>query len=244
MLDRASDGNTVEYMNGGLDYKLRQTSSSGGSLYYLQDHLGSTAALTDSSGSVVERQQYSPFGESSGSSLTRFGFTGRESDPETGLLYYRARWYDPAQGRFISQDPAGVIGGFNFYAYAGNNPLSFVDPMGLSWKSFLEGLAVAGVTSFFVALGMAALFSALTCATAGTALAVLPPILAAILGAESAYEIAMEIKALLTEDMCPDELHYRIGALIGRHPGRARWRQGRQRARRRLLRRGHARPHA
>lgn len=50
---------------------------------------------------------------------------------ETGLYYYRARYYDPKVGRFISEDPIGFVGGVNFYAYVNGNPASFVDPLGL-----------------------------------------------------------------------------------------------------------------
>jgi RHS repeat-associated protein len=60
-----------------------------------------------------------------------YAFTGREWDPETGLYYYRARYYDPGVGRFPSQDPAGLRAGPNFYAYARNNPVKFADPSGL-----------------------------------------------------------------------------------------------------------------
>jgi YD repeat-containing protein len=86
VLDKASDGSTVDYVNGGgIDNKLRQTSSTSPTSpqYFLQDHLGSTVALTDSSGGVSERQQYEPFGASSGSSSTRYGYTGREKDEAT-----------------------------------------------------------------------------------------------------------------------------------------------------------------
>lgn len=50
---------------------------------------------------------------------------------QTGFYYYRARYYDPKIGRFISEDPIGVRGGINFYSYVGNNPIGFADPMGL-----------------------------------------------------------------------------------------------------------------
>ena len=84
MFDSGSDGGSVDYINGpGVGDKLRQTTSSS-PLYFLQDHLGSTIALTDGSGAAVERQRYEPFGKSSGSSLTRYGFTGRELDSATG----------------------------------------------------------------------------------------------------------------------------------------------------------------
>jgi len=65
--------------------------------------------------------------------LTRYGYTGRESDGITGLIYYRARWYDPQQGRFITEDPVGFASGdTNFYAYVKNDPVNRVDPLGLS----------------------------------------------------------------------------------------------------------------
>ena len=60
-----------------------------------------------------------------------FAFTGREWDPEIELYFYRARYYDPHVGRFISSDPIGPDGGFNTYAYVDNNPLSYIDPDGL-----------------------------------------------------------------------------------------------------------------
>jgi RHS repeat-associated protein len=122
----------VDYLNGpGMDDKLRQSSAATGPLYFLQDQLGSTVALTDPAGGVAERLSYEPFGGGGASALTRFTYTGRERDAQTGLMYYRARWYDPAQGRFLSEDPAGFAGGINKYAYVSNNPISKTDPLGL-----------------------------------------------------------------------------------------------------------------
>ena len=133
--DSGSDSSTVDYLNGpGIDNKLRQSSIPTGPLYFLQDHLGSTKALVNSSGSVVEQQQYEVFGANSGSVLSRYGFTGRERDEQTGLIYYRARWYDPHGGRFMSEDPIGVAGGINLYAYVRNNLISFHDPSGTRAK--------------------------------------------------------------------------------------------------------------
>ncbi|MFN2493475.1 MAG: RHS repeat-associated core domain-containing protein, partial [Pyrinomonadaceae bacterium] len=146
VFEQSAGGRTVEYINGpGIDDILRQTSADTGSLYFAQDHLGSTVAITDASGDVVERAQYEPFGQTSGSSLTRYGFTGRELDDVTGLMYYRARWYDSVQGRFISEDPIGFSGGdVNLYAYVWQNPMDHTDPMGLDgWgndtANWLEG---------------------------------------------------------------------------------------------------------
>jgi len=132
ILDRKSDGSVTEYANGlGVDEKLRQRTNGSNPLYFVVDHLGSTRALTDSSGNVVESMTYDSFGNGPASTLTRYGYTGRELDSETGLYYYRARWYDPAQGRFVSEDPIGLKGGINPYAYVGNKPLNSKDPTGL-----------------------------------------------------------------------------------------------------------------
>jgi RHS repeat-associated protein len=138
VLDRAT-GSTVDYLNGaGIDQKLRQGNISGG-LYFLRDHLGSTVLLTNSSGGTVERLQYEAFGSSSGSSLTRYQYTGRERDVITGLTYYRARWYDHSQDRFITEDPVGIINSSNLYQYVDNTPINKIDPPGLWGVGFVGG---------------------------------------------------------------------------------------------------------
>jgi len=75
----------------------------------------------------------SPFGRTEGSgapSANGFHFTGRENDGK-GLYYYRARYYDPARNRFVTEDPIGMRAGVNHYAYATNNPVNLIDPLGL-----------------------------------------------------------------------------------------------------------------
>lgn len=130
-LDRSSDGGTVEYTNGpGPDEKLSQRAGGLNPLYFVRDHLDSTRALTDGGGNVVEADSYDSFGGAAGSALTRYGYAGRERDADTGLYLYRARWYDPQVGRFISEDPAGLEGGVNLYAYVSNSPLRYRDPNG------------------------------------------------------------------------------------------------------------------
>jgi RHS repeat-associated protein len=62
--------------------------------------------------------------------IPQYGYTGREPD-ETELVYYRARYYDPAFGIFTQRDPIGLQGGINQYSYVNGNPVNFVDPMGL-----------------------------------------------------------------------------------------------------------------
>lgn len=60
--------------------------------------------------------------------------TGREWDKETGLYYYRARYYDPMEGRFVSKDPIGFKGGINLYNYTDSNPVNRTDPTGEAWN--------------------------------------------------------------------------------------------------------------
>ncbi|MGA9994773.1 MAG: RHS repeat-associated core domain-containing protein, partial [Pyrinomonadaceae bacterium] len=133
LLDLNASGSIqTSYLNDlGLDNHLRQTSATTGVSYFLSDHLGSTSGLTDSSGNLVEQVAYDSFGNSTGSTRTRYGYTGRERDPDTALLYNRARFYDPQAGRFISEDPLGLAGGLNKYAYLDNRPMLDVDPFGL-----------------------------------------------------------------------------------------------------------------
>jgi RHS repeat-associated protein len=91
-------------------------------------------ALADGSGILQTEYTYQPFGAtttSGGTTTNAFGFTGRETDGN-GLQYYRARYYDPRIGRFISEDPLELAGGdANFYTYVANSPINFVDPLGL-----------------------------------------------------------------------------------------------------------------
>jgi RHS repeat-associated protein len=128
-----NSGTLTKYQNGlGIDNKLK-ISLNGTARYFLSDHLGSTNALTDSSGAIVESANYDSFGIATGNLTTRYQFTGREYDNFTGLYYYRARFYDAKLGRFISEDPIGFAGGdVNLYGYVLNNPIRFTDPLGTS----------------------------------------------------------------------------------------------------------------
>ena len=64
--------------------------------------------------------------------MNSFQYTARESDTETGLYYYRARYYDQSVGRFTSEDPLAFVGGIDFYSYVLNRPIYMADPRGLS----------------------------------------------------------------------------------------------------------------
>ncbi|MDD5035616.1 MAG: DNA/RNA non-specific endonuclease [Methylococcaceae bacterium] len=96
--------------------------------YYHEDGLGSLLATSNAAGTVTASQRFGAFGNPVAQS--GFGYTGREPDA-SGLMYYRARYYDPGIGRFISRDPIGLAGGINRYAYVGSNPINFNDPEGL-----------------------------------------------------------------------------------------------------------------
>ena len=98
--------------------------------YYLQDAHANVTGLTDGSGAIVARYTYDVFGKpvnTTGSVADPFTFAAREYEPAAGASYFRMRWYDPAVGRFLSEDP---IANPNLYAYVLNNPLAFADPMG------------------------------------------------------------------------------------------------------------------
>jgi RHS repeat-associated protein len=122
------------YVHAGLDEPVRMNTIAGAEFYYHQDALGSVVALSNASGFLVETYAYGPYGETGEASAVSnpFRYTGREFDAETGLYYYRARYYSADLGRFLEPDPIGFGDGMNVYAYVGNNPINFVDPLGLS----------------------------------------------------------------------------------------------------------------
>jgi RHS repeat-associated protein len=104
------------------------------------DHIGNYRAVTNDQGRVVWQSDYTAFGsqfEKSGDPDFEEwnGFTGKEMDPDTGLIYYNARWYDKETGRFISEDPMGDPNNPNLYSYCANNPIKNIDPTGCYYDS-------------------------------------------------------------------------------------------------------------
>ena len=106
-------------------------------VYELTDGLGSVRQLSDASGNIMQSYTYSPFGEiiaAAGSRSSALQYTGEQNDLDTGLIYLRARWYDPATGRFTTRDPFRGLAGYpqtqHPYVYVQNNPINLTDHSG------------------------------------------------------------------------------------------------------------------
>ena len=151
VLMRIKGSVTNYYIYGpGLLYQVTETATSTNMLTYHYDYRGSTVALSDGNGNVTDRIEYSAYGlmtYRAGTNDCPFlfnGLYGVQTDPN-GLLYMRARYYNPYICRFINPDPSGFAGGLNFYAFANGNPVSLIDPFGLgAWTSAFGGLRVLG----------------------------------------------------------------------------------------------------
>ena len=137
VLMRIRPGATNYYVYGaGLLYEIDTTATTTNTLCYHYDSRGSAMALTDSNGNITDRMEYSAYGTMTyrvGTNDTPFLYNGRygvQTDL-SGLLYMRARYYNPYICRFINADPSGFGGGLNMYAFADGNPLSELDPFGL-----------------------------------------------------------------------------------------------------------------
>ena len=141
----------------------RITGANTGDYFYFRDHLGSVRELVDSSGAIRARYDYGLWGERSkvsGDLDTEFGYTGHWYHGASGLHLAPFRAYDAELGRWINRDPIQnfylffpelLPEGSNLFAYVGNNPLIFIDPMGLyGWKSV--GGTVLGIAGGVIAV--------------------------------------------------------------------------------------------
>jgi RHS repeat-associated protein len=131
-----SSGNVlVRYTQGDeIDEQLSQLRT-GAPSFYQRDGTNSVTSLSNSGGALANTYSYDSFGKltaSTGTLANPFQYTGREFDFETGLYYYRARYYERDGGRFLSEDPVRLEAGPNFYSYVLNNPILYRDPFG--WK--------------------------------------------------------------------------------------------------------------
>ena len=144
-LDASGNPLRVYTWGDGIDNLLAVTVFSPGSTntyYAVKDHLGSVHALVDSSGNIVAQYAYDAWGNLLSHFRTselsnfplRFLWQGREYSHATGLYNFRARWYDPVTGRWLSKDPIGLEGGLNLYVFCENDPVNNCDPYGENAK--------------------------------------------------------------------------------------------------------------
>lgn len=153
---RTDDVLTTEITSDGVS---RGLASVAGSYIYLKDGLGSVQAITTDAGNLVQRYVYSSFGKllkivdaaglETNEIKTAYTYTNRELDEETGLYYYRARYYDAHSGRFMQEDPHpgksnSPITFNSKYVYAKNQAINYIDPSG---NFFIEAIIIGAVIS-------------------------------------------------------------------------------------------------
>jgi RHS repeat-associated protein len=145
------DGANREYYYLGSQLVAQQ--GAGAKTFIHPDILGSSAAKSNSSGSVISRNRHTPYGLDWGKTtgeagVNEIGYTGHKHDSDIGLTYMQARYYDPVIGRFYSNDPVDAVShlsneegikGFNRYSYAVNNPYKYTDPDG---KAICGGICI------------------------------------------------------------------------------------------------------
>jgi len=118
--------------------------------YYATDHPGNVVGLVGAYNTATNQYRYDPWGQITSSSegvAQPLKYAARPLDAVTGLYNMRARWYDPHMGRWVSEDPIGLAGGINPYAYANNSPTNHRDPSGLKGCGglcYLEGVQNSG----------------------------------------------------------------------------------------------------
>lgn len=128
------DDATNTYLYGPGGQPVEQISASGAASFLQADQHGSTRLITDAAGTTVGSYTYSPYGAPTytGTVTTTLQYSGQYTDSENGLQYLRARYYNPANGNFLTRDPIENTTG-QPYSYAGGNPIDNSDPSGLCW---------------------------------------------------------------------------------------------------------------
>ena len=138
-------GTSISKYNRGLDLiSMEQNGQKG---YYVFNGHGDVVQMRNASGEQVYGKRYDAFGvemengTSTNPFTNPFGYAGEYTDEESGNIYLRARYYNPSTGRFLSEDP--IKDGTNWYIYAGNNPVMYIDPWGLKPGDKFPTLAAA-----------------------------------------------------------------------------------------------------
>ncbi len=167
----------------GLDEMLIQVTSTGTRTFFHRNHQGTPIARTSNAGAVSNQYKIGSFGETSALANTTFGYTAQRFDSETGLYYYKRRFYDPKIGRFLQPDPLGYDlkieencqcncscantsqSSLNLYGYVLNDPINNNDPKGQTAMVLgaglllIPGVAEAVLGAAAMALLMAAAYA-------------------------------------------------------------------------------------
>jgi RHS repeat-associated protein len=126
-----TEGDT-SYIYGPSGTPIERISGDGTPTYLHADQLGSVRLLTDTNGAISGRASYSPYGKATRTGASSpFGYAGQYADRESGLVWMRARYYDPASGQFLNRDPIESVTR-QPYTYAANDPINNADPLGLN----------------------------------------------------------------------------------------------------------------
>ena len=158
IIERNWRNDTAAYYTRGLSYgggigSIISAIRGNDTHYYHDDGIGGVTGLTDSTGKTVQTYVYDAYGnvlrvdsylKGKQTMTNPYGFSTKEYNSKSGLIYFGARYYDPKIGRFITPDPIRKINDPNLYIYCSNNPTNYIDPFGFLkekhwWKNFIEG---------------------------------------------------------------------------------------------------------
>ncbi len=158
-------------------YEIDTTPGSGQTFSLFADRTGNVDWVFDeAAGQIAVAYEYDAYGQRTGTTSfdQAYGFTGREHDPESGLIFFRARYYDPGTGTFVQSDPVEFeSGGFGLYGYVSADPYNFTDPSGLTKGSIRNPNTSPGTSTLekdIIDYGMAAMRDEAVEAIAGAAL--------------------------------------------------------------------------
>ena len=162
--ERDSNNNPLVTYTRGIDLSGRMQGAGGigglmartdgtGTTFYHTDGSGNVTMLVNSAGAMQAKYLYDPYGNTLGMWGTlavgnTYRFSSKEIEPKSGIYYYGYRYYEPNLQRWLNRDPIGENGGLNLYAYVGNNPINYYDPLGLEWQFTVGVGGTAGVGGF------------------------------------------------------------------------------------------------